>query len=500
MNTNLDKKLLSLEATRSCPSKFAQEIMNGRFMYPDHIHLLEKYLLQTFHGEITKLAISMPPRHGKTLFTTKTFPAWWLGHRPNDEIMLIAYAESHADDYGKAVKDIINGWGKSIFGIELDSSSKANGRFHIAGHRGSLLATGMEGPITGKGANLMIIDDPIKGPEMNTKTYRDKIWNWYVATSRTRLEPRSVQIVMMTRWHEDDLIGRIKAYEPKGWVFLNLPALAEENDMLGRKEGEALWPEKFTVKKLQEDRELNRYWFRALYQGRPQALSGGIFKQANFIYYKELSNAYEYYNRDGKKVIVSKNSCKIYQTVDLAISTKDIADYTVIATFAVTPESDIFILDVTRGRFETTDHVQLCLSTFFKYRPVAVGVEAVQYQKALVNELKKKGLPVRAIKPDKDKVTRAMPLAAHYSSGKIFHPANAPWLADFEDELMAFPAGAHDDQVDALSHMGFWLPTLSYKGMGGFLRGNTETVNKKHNKLLMNFPVQNFNHKSGKIL
>ena len=191
-----------------------------------------------------------------------------------------------------------------------------------------MVTAGVGGPITGKGADILIIDDPVKNAEeANSQTYRDKTWEWYQSTAYTRLEPKGAIILIMTRWHEDDLAGRLLKHMQNGtgekWEVINLPAIAEENDLLGRKPGEPLWPERYDLKELNRIKDTTgSYWWSALYQQRPQPPEGGLLKRSWIKYYQphELPHLEE---------------LDIYQAWDLAISTKETADYTVCTTVGV---------------------------------------------------------------------------------------------------------------------------------------------------------------------
>lgn len=322
---------------------------------------------------------------------------------------------------------------------------------------GGMIAAGVGGPITGHGAHLAIIDDPIKDAEQaNSKVQRDAIWDWYRFVLRTRLMPGGVIVLVLTRWHEDDLAGRLlKAAEddPSAdqWAVLRLPALAEEEDPLDRAPGEALWPEQYNEAALASIRSsVGSYVWAALYQQRPQPAGGGIFKREHFRYFRETGDLYDL----GEGKVVKISSCRRFATVDLAVSLKETADYTVIGMWALTPSRDLLLLDLVRARLEGPDHLPMLERAFSRWRPGYMAIERTAYQLALVQSAKRKGLPVRELKADRDKVSRALPAAARLEAGAVYFRAGAPWLGELEDELLAFPTGAHDDQVDVLAYAG----------------------------------------------
>ncbi|MDQ1266192.1 MAG: Terminase protein, partial [Bacteroidota bacterium] len=386
--------------------------------------------------------------------------------------------------FGKKVRDIIAVYGKDCFGIELDHKSKAAAEFGIEGHSGGMFCTGAGGSLTGRGAELFIIDDPIKNnSEANSPVIRDKIWEWFKATVFTRLEKDGAMIVIMTRWHEDDLCGRInnndniitpdivdnsKCLLPdlkhkNDWLLLSLPAIAETGDLLGRQPGEPLWKQRFPLNKLLDIKNtIGIYWFSALYQQKPSADGKEIFKRRCFKYFTEDPNFY-YLEKTGELTIpVFKSTCNNYATVDLAVSLKETADYTAIIIFAVTEKHDILILEVIRERFEGAEHLNLIRQIHSRFQTKVIGIESVQYQLNLVQNGLHAGLPVKALKPGRnDKLSRALPMQARLDSGTVYFKRDSHWLWEFEDELLKFPNAAHDDQVDAFSYIAELIQPIS---------------------------------------
>ncbi|RME86621.1 MAG: hypothetical protein D6785_03010, partial [Planctomycetota bacterium] len=227
--------------------------------YPLHIEAIEDLLLEVFRGRLSKLLLSCPPRHGKSELISKYFPAWWILHKPHDRIILASYEAHFAEHWGRKVRELVEEYGK-YFGVTLRKDSKRAASWEtMAG--GGMYTAGVGGPITGKGANLLILDDPIKNAEQAlSKTYREKTWDWFNSTAYTRLEPGGSVIVMHTRWHEDDLAGRLK--NTGKYLFINFPAIADQDDSLGREPGFALWPERFPVETLLEIKnQIGSYWF-----------------------------------------------------------------------------------------------------------------------------------------------------------------------------------------------------------------------------------------------
>jgi predicted phage terminase large subunit-like protein len=282
----------------------------------------------------------------------------------------------------------------------------------------------------------------------------------------------------MTRWHHDDLCGRLIAqqeaekFKPNAefddWTILNLPAIAEENDMIGRKPGEALWEKRFPLKKLDSiKKSIGSYWFSALYQQSPSPKGSGIFKKMNFRYFSTDGTSIILKTGEGMQKICSEGNCRIYATIDLAVSDKETADFTAAVIFKVTTENEILIYDIIRERFSGADHPALVEQIFNRWKPLSLGIESTQYQIMLVQMLLRKGYPIVGLKPHGDKISRAMPMATKFESHFVFFRENAPWLTDFEDELEQFPNGTHDDQVDAFAYISEMVFSVSTGKVAG---------------------------------
>ncbi len=437
----------------------------GRDAEGKHLDVLDRALMDVSEGRIKRLIVTMPPRHGKSERVSKKFPAWHIGKNPNDEIILASYALSLSRDNNRIARDTFVDR-SDLFGVSISSARQSAESWGIEGYRGGVNAAGVGGPITGKGARIAIIDDPLKNAEeANSEVIRESLWSWYTSTLYTRLTPDGRIIVVMTRWHEDDLVGRllkkeadeIKEGTHKGerWTVINFPALAEEGDYLGRQPGEALWPEfGFDHKRLEQIKsDVGSYVFNALYQQRPSAAGGTIFKREYFHYFREETIHNIQYLLVGTKRY-DKMKCWSFQTVDTANSEKTINDYFVVSTWYVTPEHDLLLYDVYRTHITGPDQKPLMKEMVYRYRPKFQAIEDKTFGTNLIQECKREGMSIRPIKVDKDKVTRSLVIAARYEVGKVYHRQDAQWLTDFEDELLSFPRGKHDDQVDTASIAG----------------------------------------------
>lgn len=400
---------------------------------PPHIHLLAQKLTAIKDGRIKRLMVFLPPRHGKSNLASELFPAWYLGHLPHHQVMFTTYGQDLADGFGRKVRNAVADpkHTRSFPGCVLAEDSQSAKRFNTTAG-GVYYAVGAGGAVTGRGADLLVIDDPVKNrEESDSRLMRDKLWDWYASTAYTRLMPGGAVVVVQTRWHEDDLSGRLLRGD-EDWDVVNLPAIAEHNDLLGRKPGEALWPEQYDIAALENIRRtIGEREFTALYQQRPSALEGALFKRA-WLRYKEAP----------------KSGARVVMGVDLALSTKDTADYTAIVVMARDEFGKLYVLDAIRERVDFPNALRLIRNVADKWKPREIAIEQVAFQAVVVQELlRNTTLPIRGVTPDRDKVTRAQPLALRYEQELVFHSQLPSW---FEDELMSFPQSQHDDAVDAL--------------------------------------------------
>ena len=404
------------------------------------------------------LVVEAPPRHGKSEMISVHTPAWYLGTFPDRKVILSTYEADFAAGWGRRARSLLEDHGQELWGVSVDQASRARNRWNLAGRKGGMMTAGVGGPVTGKGAHLLIIDDPVKNAEQAlSETIRLKHVDWWLTTARTRLEPGAVVVCLMTRWHEADLGGYLLANEPRARE-LRIPALALEGDPLGREPGEALWPERYPVGYLEAARErMGAYWFGAMYQGSPTPDEGGYFRREDFRYFGEEGDEVVLRDRAGAEVRRWGKQWLVRRTfVDLAASEKETADYTVVLVAWITPERELLVSQVYRARIPGPDQPEHIASHY----EGTIHPEQIGYQTSLIQALLRRGLPVSPVHPDKDKGTRAASAGAHYRQGRVYHRERAEWLGDFEHELLAFPVGEHDDQVDALAYAARGLSEL----------------------------------------
>lgn len=452
------------DLARLSPGFYAEYASGGWWQAPPHLRVLDQALLRVTspHARVKRLLVMMPPRHGKSELCSHYLPVWFLLKYPEKRVILTSYGDQFAATWGRKTRDTMEVFGPE-FGLEVNDASSAANRWDLRGHRGGLSTAGVGSGITGKGAHLLIVDDPVKdAAEAASETYRDAAWDWWRATARTRVEPGGAVVVIQTRWHEDDLAGCIlEAAEAEGaepWEVLSLPALAEEHEEIAgmvRAPGDALWPERYDEEALRQTRQaLGAYHFSALFQQRPSPEGGETFQREHFRYFADdqLAGAWMWKDDNGTPYRYSKDACSVFHTVDLAMSTKETADWTVIATWALVPHTNtLLLLNVDRRRMQGPDIVPALQAAYRRYGGV-LHVESAGFGIGIIQEATRTGLPIRELKADVDKLTRSRIAQANVANGLVRFLWGASWLQELEAELLAFPNGRHDDQVDVLSY------------------------------------------------
>jgi predicted phage terminase large subunit-like protein len=418
------------------PVDLATVESNGKFVNAQHVDKLNEALLRVADKEITRLMVFMPPRHGKSELISKYFPAWYLGTHPDHRVILSSYEADFAASWGEKARDILNQY-KNVYGVELNVRNSARNRWNLSSHNGGMVTAGVGGPLSGKGADLFIIDDPIKNSEQaNSPTIREKHKDWYRSTAFTRLEPDGCVVIVHTRWHEDDLGGWLQSESDEDWEILKLKAIDD---------GKPLWPDRFSLDDLLRiKKELGSYWFSAMYQQDPQPEEGGLLKRSWLQYYDPNNDALV-------KNVFNDFKNPTYTGWDLAISEKESADFTVSCTVTVdTGNGNIYIRDWTREHMDFPTQQQAVIRQQQKWNSLVIGIETNAYQAALPQSLGKYLLPLRNVVRIKDKVTRITAAYTAFEQGKVFLPMGHPLLGEFENEYAYFPTGKHDDILDAV--------------------------------------------------
>ncbi len=424
-----------------------------------HLELLAEWLEDAARGQRRRLIVEIPVRHGKSTIISHYFPVWFLEQWPTKQIVLTGHNAEFAASWGRRVRNTIDEHSgpEGALRVALASDSTAAHRWHTA-DGGGMTTYGVGNPPVGRGADLLIVDDPIQSyEEAYSEVQREKLWNWWATDIYTRLEPGAAVVVTMARWHQDDLVGRLKQRMADGfehWDVLRLPAIAEGGDLLGRAHGEPLWPTRWDLAALDHirDRGTTPAGWAALYQQRPEPAGSGIFRRDTFRYYAQDDDRYVLRQPDGTSRHVQASAGYRFATVDLAASMKTSGDYTAVSCVQVLPDHTKLLLEQVRVRCEGPDQVPLIASLIAKWGLGYVAVERIGYQLSMIQQARRAGLPVSEINVDKDKVSRALTLAKQLEDGQWYWRAGAPWLEVFEAELLAFPNGTHDDQVDSAAY------------------------------------------------
>lgn len=383
---------------------------------------------------LKRLLIISPPGHAKSTWVSQIYPCWWVGRNPEGNLVLVSNTASQAELFLGVVKDTIerNERYRAVFpGVRPDahrpwtSSEIFVERRDLTNKDATVFATGTGGVVVGRRADLMLIDDPLDQDNTATDAQRQKVKTWFRQTLMTRVKPDGRVVVIVTRWHEDDLAADLMASGE--YTVIHMKAIDEE--------GRALWPALWPAEKLEAKWvEIGTALFQCMYQGDPTALGGDIFRRE---WFKDYTQAPE--------------GLRVYQAWDLAISQKQSADYTVGVTVGVDKDQNAYVLDVVRGRWTFQEQQEQMTRQAQQYRPAAIGIESVAYQAAAFQEAVRSGMwPFEELKPERDKVTRARLLAARAEAGAVYVRKRATWWDELETEIMAFPNGQHDDQVDAL--------------------------------------------------
>jgi len=389
-------------------------------------------------GECDRLMVFMPPRHGKSETVTIHYAAWRLEQNPKMNIIIGSYNQKLANRFSRKVRQIVN-----AHKLPLSRERKAAEEWETR-EGGGVRAVGVGAGITGFGGDLVIVDDPIRGrADAESAAFRDKTYEWFTDDIYTRLTPKGQVIVIQTRWHEDDLAGRLlkRGDDEDGdsWQVLRLPAFAGEDDPLGRRPGEPLWPERFDEKRLARTRKmLGHYSFESLYQQNPVLKDGDIFKRAWFT----------------RVVDAAPAGLRWIRGYDLAISERTTADYT--ASFRVGKDRDgnFYIEGGMRRRMDFPTQQRYVLERVAAERDTIHYIEDAIHGRALYQSLRKQlgqhAARLRTSPVVADKVTRALHWQAQAEGGRVYL-VRGGWIEEFIDECCSFPRGRHDDQVDAVS-------------------------------------------------
>ncbi len=417
-----------------------------------HHRLLLEELDQLSRGKLDRLMVLMPPGSAKSTYASILFPAWWFTQHPGTSIIAASHTAGLAQHFSRRLRDTIN-TNKEILGYRVLRGVGGVSNWRTSTN-GEYYAVGVRGGITGRRADLVIIDDPIKSQaEAESSKYRDGIWSWYRTELTTRLKPGARVVLIMTRWHEEDLGGLLVRHDGNNWKVLRLPSLAEGNDPLGRFAGEAIWPTWENINQIERKRSLvgERVW-AALFQQTPRPASGGLFRVDKVIVFDNCEQT---------------PSDRIVRAWDLAATTAmagNDPDWTVGVKLSCNSRGQYMILDVVRIRGsprEVEDIINATARSDGEAVWIGLPEDPGQAGKSQVAYLSGRlaGYKIVAFRETGSKFTRALPIASQIEGNNV-GMLRGNWNDAFVDELKDFPLGRKDDQVDALVR-GFMTLTRS---------------------------------------
>lgn len=444
---------------------------------------LMAFSLQVVREESPRLMITMPPRHGKSLLASQYWPAWHLGNYPHHEFINTSYAQSLQMDFSRKIQELVKSSDYHLlFGnLGVTKKNEAIERWSLFDYDekrrtgGGILAAGIGGPISGRGAHIFLIDDPVKNrEEAESATLRETAKSWYSSTAYTRLAPGAGIVIIQTRWHDDDLSGHLLAEmriaekemaaangvwpdDADRWRTIDFPAIATTNEKY-RHIGEPLHPERYDLLALRKiKRTLAPRDWAALYQQNPQVDEGAYFQKKYFRYYK-----------------IAPPYLDIYAAGDLAISKKEHADWTVFYVVGKDDNGHLYFLEEYRGRWDAREIVDVMFEIHKKWKPRHFGLEKGQISltiDAFLMQRKKEeelfDLHIEELPPGKqDKEMRARTIQGLMSLGQVLWPEGALWVDDAINELLRFPSGVKDDRVDAAAWIGKMVAGKTYVGEG----------------------------------
>lgn len=449
---------LAYEASKELARQFYRDyvefVHRGHYEHYRHTELICEVLQRIADGEQLSVLIEMPPRHGKSMTVTESFPSYYLMKNPDKRVIAAAYSDGLAKKFGRLNRNKFNEYAHELFNIQLSEANAAVKDWGVEGKQGGMIATGIGGSITGQGADLMIIDDPIKNmKEASSQTIRDNIWDEWEATLVTRLHDGASLIVIMTRWHEDDLIGRLLARSPRKWIRLRLPAISEdEDDLLGRAPGEPLCRELGFDEQWAADKKAevgSRTW-NALYQQRPSPAGGSIFKREWIRYYVRTEEQKREWGLSDDVAALPIHFDKMAQSWDCTFKATDTSDYVAGGVWA-RKKAQYFLLDIDHRRMGFADTMKAIRAMSDKW-PNARSkyIEDKANGSAIIEMLKDEISGIVPVDPEGGKEARANAVSPLFEAGNVYlpHPNMCSWVEDLIEELVSFPNAAHDDLVD----------------------------------------------------
>jgi predicted phage terminase large subunit-like protein len=452
------------------PAMLAHADTGGKFTLPAHLAKLNEALIEAWNTPNGRLASNFPFQHGKSLLCSVYFPAWVLLLNPTTRIVLASYGEQFSGSFGMKVREVIERWGRPL-GVSLRPDARSKNEWVIAEHGGGMVCKGRHGAVVGRAADLLLLDDLLENAEEAlSRTVLDGMWDWYVTAAYSRLGPTAPIVSVGTRWCRGDWFGRVqeesrRTREP--WRWLVFKAIATENDILGRKPGAALWPERVPLSRLEMIRAERPQWFSTCWQQEPLEDSGLYFRprdsHGNLVWPVFHDNGDHYLLTPSTGATtrrpIAKSSVVVFAVADWATSERQSADFTCIGVFGLTPDGALLTIDIVNRRVRIEECVPLLADVCRQHHPSVVAVESGAFQTALAVECRRHPSipePWRLSPEGKGKLQRALP-AINTAQGNMLHlPAHRPhWLDEYLAQLSSFtgtPSDDHDDMVDVTAY------------------------------------------------
>jgi predicted phage terminase large subunit-like protein len=440
-----------------------------------HLAHLDRALTDLVAGRIDppRLVIEMPPRHGKSMLGSKYLSSWYLGTYPKRDVILTSASDDLAEAFSVESRDIIEEWGKPLFGVSIRDDARGRKHWRLE-QGGSLRAAGTGGSIMGRGADLLITDDYFRNAEdALSETSRNHVHEWFMSTALTRLSPHGAVVVIATRWHPDDLIGRLlrdAAHGGQPYKRISFPAIAEHDDELGRKPGDALWPEQWPLSSLQSTKDGHYaagypWLWEALYQQHPPSNLRSEFDAAWFegdIWYDELPLT----------GIVDR-----VMFLDPSLGKTEKSDYSAFIMVAIDTLGRMYV-NASIERRNVSQMSTDAVSIGHQFKPFAFGIESNGFQELLCEPIADRSkaagfmLPIVPVNNRTNKETRIRGLTEYLSKREFRFQRNSPGVQLLLEQLKAFPAGRHDDGPDALAGAKDMLYHRHFGGLAGTSPGS----------------------------
>lgn len=431
-------------------------LLDRRTVQTEALELLDAHLAAVRSGDLDRLIWTMPPQEGKSQRISRAFPLWLLLHNPDTRIAIVSYEATIARRWGRSIRNDI--LAHPELGLTVRRDTAAANEWQLDGHDGGVITAGIEGALTGRPVDVLIIDDPVKGrAEADSATFRESAWSWWTETATSRFGPGSRVVLLMTRWHEDDLAGRLLSSESADeWTHINIPAQADydpakgETDPLGRAPGEWLRSARGRTAAMWEriKRQVGARGFLALYQGRPSPGDGTVFKRDWWQWY-DTPRAVPMPDGTWKALGVTT----VIASWDMAFKETSGSDFVCGQVWGVVG-ADAFLLDQVHDRLDFPGTCFAVQAMKAKWPQIgAFLVEDKANGPAVISQLRTKVPGLIPVNPTDSKLARAHAVSPFVQAGNIHlpDPELAPWIGDWIEEVTSFPRAAHDDRVDAMT-------------------------------------------------